>query len=193
MIRSRATGYDEREISGVLAVLYGDLAHGRGHVYVDNLVHTCCALVKIVTQPFGDLVLDGSLGFVHLERHFAPGKEIRIKIAEHEVSVGHRRKGSPAAVASGAWDCSGTLRADPQLSALVDPSDTAPSRADGIYVYGRNIDAVPPNPGYGGVFVIAIMNQADVETGAAHIGTEEFLKPYELSQIFPGYGAAARA
>ena len=82
----------------------------------------------------------------------------------------------PRAVAGGAGIGAGALRADPQHAAVVDPGDRAAARADRDDVEHRRADRQAVDLAFRGERGAAVLHQADVGRGAAHVEGDQVLE-----------------
>ena len=91
-------------------------------------------------QTVGQLGLHGLLGLVRVERNSAAQKVLGIEIADQQGGVGEGRRPAALAVAGWAGPGAGTVRADLQVAALVNPADAAPAGADRLNIQNREGD-----------------------------------------------------
>ena len=98
---------------------------------------------------------------------------VGIEIAEHQVGVGDGRAVAAVAVAGGARHRAGALRPDMQDAAGIDPRDRAAAGA-----HAGDVEAVQGDPVAADLAVHdqrrgAVLDQADVGRGAAHVERDQ--------------------
>src|SRR3954447_23530717 len=109
-----------------------------------------------------------------VELHTAAEEILRIDVAEHQVSVRHRRSSAAEPVAGRTGLGAGTLRADMQHPASVHPGDRAAPGADGADVNHRHLDRYTPfDLEGGGETLLAADHRRDIGGGAAHVDGDE--------------------
>ena len=141
--RPRAAEGEEREAVRVFAALQRMDARGVGHVLVGDLVNAPGRLLDRHAQLVGDLLLDRPPRAVDIQLH-APAEEVgRVKIAEDQIGVGHRRLGSAAPVADRPWIRPGRVRPDLEQPERIHARDRAAAGADLDHLDHRDLDGQP--------------------------------------------------
>ena len=140
----------------------------------------------------GDTV-DRGFGGRPVETAPAAEKARRIEIAEHQIGVGDRRGCAAGAIAGGAGDGAGALRADMQDAAGVDPGDRAAAGADAGDVEAVQRDRVAGDPAAGDQGRLAADDQRDVGAGAAHVERDQIVFSEQSRGMDAAGDAAGRA
>jgi hypothetical protein len=140
---------------------------------------------------------DGGLGGRARELHVAAEKAFRVEAAQHEVGVGHGRRGAAAAVAGGARIGAGAHRTDMQGATVIAPGERAAA--------GANLDDVDHRQlhGLAGELVadhVALLDRRDAGAdqrafgrGAAHVEADRALDAQQLGQSSGADHAGDRA
>ena len=173
---------DEREVARVGAVGREDLAHGVGHVGVDDALDAPRRLDHVELQGVGHVALDRFPGGVDVQRH-APAREVLDRqVAEHGVGVGDRGMDAAASVAGGAGLRPGAVGPDEQ-GALTHVGDAAATGADALHVDHRQADVVAVAPVPVGLDLrLAAAHEAHVIGRAAHVDGDEVVDAAALGR-----------
>ena len=171
--RSRSARGDQSEVARIVALGDRDLAHGERHLGDRDIDDRLRRAGRAHRERIGDLLQDPQGRGLGVERHLTAEEIIRIEPPQHEIRVGDRRLGSPAAVAYRPGIGTRALRADLERSDLVDPGDAAAARTHLDQIDHRHHDRVAARVsadvvarGHGG---LAFAYQARLGGGAAHI------------------------
>src|SRR5436309_2653642 len=119
-----------REAMWVLTALQCMDASGISHAFIHNLVDAPGCLFDGKAYRVSDSFLNGSLSGFEIYPELASEKVVRVKVAKHQVGIGHRRLGSPEAVADWTWLSSRRVRPNFQESHWIYASYGATSRAN---------------------------------------------------------------
>ena len=137
---------------------------------------------------------DGPVRGVGVQGHAAAEEVVGVEAAEDQVGVGDGGLGAALAVAGGAGRSAGTLRADAQHAALVDPGERAAAGADGADVDHRDLDRHAPfDLERGGERLLAADHGGDVGRGAAHVERDQMVDAGEAGDVAAGDDAAGGA
>ena len=119
----------------------------------------------------GNLRFESSARRPDIQRHGAAQEDVRIHIADQGEHVGERHLGPAAAVADRPRIGPGALRADARdVRARIERDDAAAAGADRHDLdLGRNI-VVAVDQRLTGIFDLAVLDDADLEGRAAHVG-----------------------
>ena len=175
--RGAAEG-DQRAVAQGLAALDGVHARGVGHVLVDHLDDAEAAMDRPPGPAARRCRARAPSLRLAIEREAAAGEAARVDAAQHEVGVGHRRRGAAAAVAGGPGFGAGALRPDLEALELVDRGDRAAAGADLDHLDHRDAErqAAALEEAVDAADLEAarrlrpeIVDQADLGGGAAHV------------------------
>src|SRR5581483_1898552 len=89
----------DRKAMWVLATLQGMDASSICHTFIHNLVDAPGCFFDGETQGFSDSFPDGLSSGFEIYPELASEKVVRVKVAKHQIGIGHRRLNSPQAVA----------------------------------------------------------------------------------------------
>ena len=191
--RAGAAEGAEREVARVEAALDQHRAQGTDHVVVGDADDGEGRVGHAAAEASGDAG-DGRVRGVGVEGHAAAEEVVGVEAAEDEIGVGDGGLGAALAVAGGAGCRAGTLRADAQHAALVDPGERAAAGADGADVDHRDLDRHAPfDLERGGERLPAADHGGDVGRGAAHVERDQMVDAGEPGDVAAGDHAAGRA
>ena len=148
------------------------------HVLVHHLDDPDRGPMAVEAEALADVPVEGDLGARALEPDLSAREPLRVELAEDEVRVRHRRPRAASAVAGGAGFGAGTRRSHPEPVHLVDAGDGAAARPDLHHLDDGDADRqaasleVPVSAGDlegPGPFRGAVLDQADLRRGAAHV------------------------
>ena len=149
-------------------------------------------LVRDADDPLGGLQLaeaelvrepgDRGAGRLGVELDAAGERRLRRQQAEDEVGVGHGRLGAAAPVAGGPRVGARRAGADAKRSSRVAPGDRAAAGADRVDVDHRQLDHAPADLARVGPPHAAVLDDADVARGAAHVEPDRVAVPREARQ-----------
>src|SRR6185437_8401090 len=124
-------------------------------------------------EPPGD-VGDRRLGLRLVEADAAAGEIVRADIAQHHIGVGYRRHGAALAVADRAGHGAGAFGTDAhRLGHLVDAHQAAAAAADRLNIDLGDEVLVLVHVADEGIGGLPLVNDADIEGGAAHVGGDD--------------------
>src|SRR5260370_32089545 len=99
MHRSCAAECENGEAVWVLPALKSVDASGIGHAFIHNLVDAPCRYFNREAQRIANTFLDGPASGGEVYPELASKKVVGIKVAKHQVGIGHRRLASSEALA----------------------------------------------------------------------------------------------
>ena len=122
---------------------------------------------------------------LHVELHFAAQEIVGGNVTEHQVGVGHRRL---VALAIGRRPRigPGALRANPQEAEGIDAGQRTAAGAAAGNVDHLDGDAMLADPRFGGGRDLAVLDDADVEAGAAHVDGQQIVLAVQTAEIGGG-------
>ena len=100
-------------------------------------------------------------------------KQLRVEPAQHQVGVGDGRAVAAAAVAGGPRLGARRSRADVEGAAGIAPCDRAAAGADDVQVDDRKLTGSPWKLPSVVTCDVAVLDQPDVEAGAAHVDRDD--------------------
>ena len=157
-----------------------------GHVLVHHLDDPDRGPPAGEPEPIADVPPEGVLGAIGFEPDLPAREPLRVELAEDEVRVRHRRPRAAPPVARGAGLGAGARRPHPEPVHLVDARDGAAARADLHHLDDRDAYRqaasleVPVPAGHlegPGTLRGAVLDEADLRRGAAHVEGERFGQP----------------
>ncbi len=177
---------EQREVLRVVAAQVDLAFDGAGHVLVDDVADQRGGLLDADAHRVGDLLPDGSLGLVAVQRHPTAVVGLRVDVAEHHVGVGDGRLGTALVVAGRPGVRAGAARPDVELAAqiVVDPGDRPAAGPDRQGLEHRDGDH--PAVDDRAELVVAdagVDDQADVEAGPAHVTGDHVLVAQRGRQV----------
>ena len=184
--RPRAAECDQREVARVDPLLHRARADRVRHVRVDDREHPFRRLAMVEAEPAREPADRGS-GRRLVESHRAPEEVVAIEPSQHHVGIGDRRLGAAVPVGGRAGRRACALGAYPERPAPVDPGDGAAAGPDGVDVDHRHEHRISGDPGIarGRLGEAALVDDADVGRGTAHVEGDELAAPGELARPSP--------
>ena len=137
MIRTGPTGYNHGEIAWITTFFDRHLTNRRGHIDIDNIIHTRCGFNNIISQRPGNFFQNRPLSFILLQGNPATGKKPRFQVAKKQIRVGTGGFRSPQAITDRTGFGASTLGTHAQQATLINPADTAPTRSNGNHIQHR--------------------------------------------------------
>ena len=170
-------------IPRVEAALDGDLVDQVGHLRRGDPEDAEGGLFHRHAQPAGDLRLEGGARRRDVQRHRAAEENVRVHIADQRKDVGERHLRAAAAVADRARIGAGAARADARnVRARVERNNAAAGGADRHHLdLGRDI-VIPVDHRLAGIFDLAVLDDADLEGRAAHVGGDHVGVAHQVTQ-----------
>ena len=167
---------DEREVARVVAALDGDEAQRARHVLVHDREDSLRGLLdRREAHRVGDR-LDRGARRLDVERHLA-AEQLRRKVTEHDVRVGHGRQLAAPAVGGRAGSGARRLRPDAErLRQLGHVGDRAAARADRVDVDGRDADAEVRDRRLAPDRRLPVLAERDVGGRPSHVEREDVLE-----------------
>ena len=165
----------KREIARIMALLSQGQPDRIGHLAIDDPQRGCRRLFGIKPQRRAD-PRQRSCGSGDIQRDPAPEEIAGIEVAEHGHSVRDGRLGAATAKAHRARPGTGAVRADLEQACL-EPDDAAPAGADRAHVQrGHEIFVLAVTAG-SAANGFAVGNGADIQRGAADVGSDNVAQP----------------
>ena len=174
MQRAGAAERHQRIVARIAAALGRDELDGAHDIGVGKLQGRGRRLLDAESEAGGD-GLEGAARGLAVERHATPQEGAGADGTDHDVGIGRGGLDAAFAVAGRAGIGTGALRADAQHAAVVDPGDRAAARTDRDDVEHRRADRQSVNLAFRGQRRPAVLHQADVGRGAAHVEGDEIL------------------
>ena len=192
--RPRAAEGHERMVPRINALLHRARADRVGHVGVEDGEHAFGALVHAEVEALGE-VADGALRRGLVQGHFAAQEVVLAEPAQDDVGVGDRGQGAAPAISRGTRARSSAARAHAEGTAAVPPGDAAAAGADAVDVDHRDHQRIAGDPGIArrGLAEMAVLDDADVGAGAAHIEGDEFIAVRQIAAPRAAQDARGRA
>ena len=134
-----AKGKDRKAVR-VLATFQRMDASGISHTFISDLMNAPGRLFKRKPQRLGDTLLDSLLSGDKIELELTAKKIVRVKIAQHQVSISHRRLCTTQPVASRSRFSSRRFRPDLQQAQRIDACNRAAASADLDHFDYRHFD-----------------------------------------------------
>ena len=154
----------QREGGEIDPALGGKNAHLIRHAHVDDALDAGRGRDRVHPQRTGDVGLERCARGRKVEGLRAAEKIVGIKVAGHEVGVGHRRAQSAASIAGGAGIGASALRADVEKPAAVEPSDRAAAGGDRGHIEGGHVDLPARDDGFGDFERRAALDEGDASS-----------------------------
>ena len=202
MQRRRATKRHHGEVLQVLTAFYGVNTGRIGHVFFNHLAHARCRPKSVHAQSLADVGAQGLPGQGAIKRHAACSKAIGVDATQHQVGVCHGRlfaatpiASRPGLGAAGVWPDGDALHG-------IDSADGAAPRAnfhqlDDGNAHGQSAAfEVFPDPAdfeAARPFRLAIVDQANLGGGAAHVEGQDLVQAAFACQMCGQNGTASRA
>ena len=170
---TRTAECKEHEVARIESLFDGHLANDVRHLELGDPGDAARRFHQRELERVGD-ALHRVDGFLAIELD-APAEEIvRVDRAEHDVGVGHRRRGASLAVADRSRVRARRLRTDAQGSGgLVDAREGAATGADRLNVDPGQEVFVLRHVGDKRIRRLATGNDADIERSPAHVGGDD--------------------
>ena len=159
----------------IIALLDRDHPQRTEHILVDDVDDAARGRHQIDAKRIGDrLYRARRAGAVELE---GATEQIFGQIAEHDISIGHRRQFAAFAISDRARHRARRLRADAQRAReFGNISDRTTARADGLDVERRRADREMTDFGRAHAARLEIFNQRNIGRGAANIERKNILE-----------------
>ncbi len=168
----RAAEGEQGEAAGIGPAAHRDQPDALRHVGVHHPVDALRRRDHVQAEPLRDALHRGTRR-LRIEAR-APAQEARgVEQAQHQVGVGHRRRGAAPAIAGGPRRGARALRADVQDAARVHPRDRPAAGAQGV-----DVDAGQGHPArahrlVAGEVGLSALEQRDVGAGAPHVERDQ--------------------
>ncbi len=184
MNRTRAAHGEQHEFARVLTG--GQRAypvHFLSHDAVDQPLDLPGGFDDRNVQRLGDLSLQRFLGAVRPQLGFASEKAVGIDVSQHQIGVRDGRFAAAAVVGGGPRIRARTVGADLEL-AVDDTGDRSPARSDRPMRDIGNLNAETVDDRIHLIDPFASLDdQADIETGAAHVGDDDVALVHQPSDV----------
>ena len=181
--RPRPPEREHHEVAGVEAFLDRRLVNEVRHLELDDLGDAARATVDVHPEPVRDAA-DGAPGGGEVELHRAAREVLGVETPEHEIRVRHRGHLPTPAVADRAGLRPRALRPHPKGAGdLVDPDHAAAPAPDGLDVHLGKVVLVLVDLAPERVGGLAVVDDPDVERGAAHVGGDDVLVSHGAGRV----------
>ena len=192
MYRARTAKGNQRKAARIAALFRHMHARCRRHGLIHNAANAKRGIIGTHAQLGGKITTHGACDGVEVKRHFATEEIGRIKPAQHQIGIGHRRLNPAAPVADRPWLGARAPRANlHQPGSGINPRDGTTTGADFDHIHdgdfqrqARTLLKAPHAPRLEIEFAVrrAILDQAHLGGGAAHVIGNHLVQPGALRE-----------
>ena len=183
---------NQRKAARIAALFRHMHAGRRRHGLIHNAANAKRGIIGAHAQFCGKITTHGARHGGQIKRHFATQEIGWVKPAKHQVGIGYGGLNTAAPVADGARLGAGTARADlHQPGSGINPRDGTTARADFDHIHhgyfqwqAGTLLKAPHTPRFKIEFAVrrAILDQAHLGRGAAHVIGNHLIKPGALRE-----------